>query len=64
MALATTPLLCPFIKASDIFTLKDTTKMHCNNTELNIPDNAPLAVYQATVVGHEDQQLTYWHTTI
>jgi hypothetical protein len=30
---------------SNIFTLKDTAKMHCSNTELNVPNNAPLAVY-------------------
>ncbi len=40
------PLLCPFIVASNIFMLKkDITKMHCNNAELNIPNNAPLAIY-------------------
>jgi hypothetical protein len=26
--------------------------MHCNNVGLNVPDNAPLAVYQATLVEH------------
>jgi hypothetical protein len=31
---------------------KDTTKQHCNNVELNIPDNASLVVYQAALVGH------------
>ncbi len=46
MALVAIPLMCPFNVASDIFTLKkDTVKTHCNNVELNIPDNAPLAVY-------------------
>ncbi len=50
MALATTPLLCPFIIASDIFTLKkDIAKTHCINVGLNIPDNAPLVVYQAAL---------------
>jgi hypothetical protein len=53
MVLAVTPLLCPFIVTLDIFTLKkDIAKTHCNNVGLNIPDNAPLAVYQATLVGH------------
>jgi hypothetical protein len=53
MALAAAPLLCPFIVASAIFTLKkDTTKTHFNNTGLNILDNAPLAIYQATLAGH------------
>jgi hypothetical protein len=46
------PLLCPFTVASDIFTLKDTAKTHYNNVRLNVPDNAPLTVYQATLVGH------------
>ncbi len=46
MALVATLPLCPFIVASDIFTLKkDTAKTHCNNVELNIPHNAPLVVY-------------------
>ncbi len=46
MAFIVAPLLCPFIVALDIFTLKkDITKMHCNNIGLNIPDNAPLAIY-------------------
>jgi hypothetical protein len=53
MALATTPLLCPFTIASDIFTLKkDTAKTHCINVGFNIPDNAPLAVYQAALIGN------------
>jgi hypothetical protein len=53
MALATAPLLCPFTVASDIFTLKkDITKTHYNNVRLNVPNNAPLAVYQATLAGH------------
>jgi hypothetical protein len=52
MALNAAPLLCPFTKASDIFTLKDTTKTHCNNAGLNVPDNAPLAVYQAALAKH------------
>jgi hypothetical protein len=52
MALAIAPLLCPFTIASNIFTLKDIAKMHYNNTERNVPDNAPLVVYQATLTGH------------
>jgi hypothetical protein len=37
----------------NIFTLKkDIAKTHCNNTKLNVLDNAPLAVYQATLDGH------------
>jgi hypothetical protein len=48
------PLLCPFIVTSDIFTLKkDTAKMHYNNVGLNVLDNAPLAVYQATLAEHQ-----------
>jgi hypothetical protein len=40
------PLLCPFIIATNIFTLKKyTTKTHYNNVGLNVPDNPPLAVY-------------------
>ncbi len=47
------PLLCPFIVALDIFTLKkDTTKTHCNNVDLNILDNAPLAVYKVALARH------------
>jgi hypothetical protein len=46
MALATASLLCPFTIASNIFMLKkDTTKTHYINAELNVIDNAPLAVY-------------------
>jgi hypothetical protein len=46
-------LLCPFIVALDIFPLKkDTIKTHYNNVGLNVLDNAPLAVYQATLVEH------------
>jgi hypothetical protein len=53
MALDATPLLCPFTVASDIFTLKkNITKTHCNNVGLNVPYNAPFAVYQATLAGH------------
>jgi hypothetical protein len=53
MVLDVTPLLCPFIIASNIFTLKkDITKTHCNNIGLNVLDNAPLAVYQATLARH------------
>ncbi len=52
MALIATLLLCPSTVVSNIFTLKkDTTKMHYNNTKFNIPNNAPLAIYQATLVG-------------
>ncbi len=53
MALVATSLLCPSTIGSNIFTLKkDTTKMHYNNTKFNVLDNAPLAIYQATLVGH------------
>jgi len=46
MALDAAPLLCPFIIVLNIFTpSKDIAKKHCNNAELNIPDNASLAVY-------------------
>jgi hypothetical protein len=31
---------------------KDITKQHCNNVELNIPNNASLVVYQAALAGH------------
>jgi hypothetical protein len=53
MVLDATLLLCPFIIASDIFTLKkDIAKTHYNNAGLNVLDNAPLAVYQAALTGH------------
>jgi hypothetical protein len=53
MVLDAALLLCPFTVASDIFTLKrDTTKMHYNNVGLNVPNNAPMAVYQAALVRH------------
>jgi len=53
MAFNVTPPMCPFIVASDIFTLKkDITKTHYNNIRLNVPDNAPLAVNQVALVGH------------
>jgi hypothetical protein len=52
MALNAAPLLCLFTIASNIFTLKDTAKMHCSNVGLNIPDNAPLAIYQVALAGH------------
>jgi hypothetical protein len=52
MALDVAPLLCPFIVASDIFTLKDTAKMHYNNVGLNVPNNASLAIYQAALARH------------
>jgi hypothetical protein len=31
---------------------KDTTKMHCNNVELNVPKNAAFVVYQVALMGH------------
>ncbi len=53
MALVATLLLCPFNVALDIFTLKkDITMTHNNNTELNVPDNAPLTVYQVALAKH------------
>jgi len=53
MAFVVALLLYPFIVASGIFMLKkDTTKMHYNNAGLNVPNNAPLAVYQSTLGGH------------
>jgi hypothetical protein len=53
MALDAAPLLCPFIVALDIFTLKkDIAKTHCNNVRLNVLNNAPLAAYQAIMGGH------------
>jgi hypothetical protein len=53
MALVTAPLLCPFTIVSNIFMLKkDTTKTHYINAGLNVPDNAPLAVYQATLAAN------------
>jgi len=53
MALNAAPLLCPFTIASNIFTLKkDTAKMHCSNVRLNVPNNAPLTVYQIALAGH------------
>jgi hypothetical protein len=53
MALNATSLLCPFTIASDIFMFrKDIAKMLCNNTGLNVLDNAPLPDYQATLAGH------------
>jgi hypothetical protein len=46
MAFAIASLLCPFTIASDIFMLKkETTKTHYINARLNVPDDAPLAVY-------------------
>jgi hypothetical protein len=46
MALNATLLLCHFTAALDIFMLKkDTTKQHCDNAKLNVPDNASLVVY-------------------
>jgi hypothetical protein len=53
MALVVASLLCPFIVASYIVMLKkDITKTHYNNVTLNVPDNAPLAVYQAALARH------------
>jgi hypothetical protein len=53
MALDVALLLSPFIVASDIFMLKkDSAKLHCTNAWFNIPHNAPLAVYQATLGEH------------
>jgi hypothetical protein len=53
MALNVAPLLCSFTVTLDIFTLKkDIAKTHYNNAELNVQDNAPLVVYQATFAGH------------
>jgi len=53
MALVAALLLCPFIVALDIFTLKkDIAMTHNNNTELNVPDNAPLTVYQVALAKH------------
>jgi hypothetical protein len=52
MALTTALLLCPFTVTSDIFTLKDTAKTHFNNARLNVPNNAPLVIYQAALAGH------------
>ncbi len=52
IAFDATLLLCPFTVASNILTLKkDIAKMHYNNVRLNIPNNAPLAIYQATLAG-------------
>ncbi len=31
---------------------KDTAKTHNNNIRLNVPDNAPMVVYQAALVEH------------
>jgi hypothetical protein len=53
MAFDVTPLLCLVTVTSDIFTLKkDIAKTHCNNFGLNILNNAPLMIYQATLVEH------------
>jgi hypothetical protein len=53
MALNATLMLCPFTVVLDIFMLKkDIAKTHCSNAGLNIPDNAPLAVYQVALAGH------------
>jgi hypothetical protein len=48
MVLGVAPLLCPFIIVLGIFTLKkNIAKTHYKNVGLNIPNNAPMAVYQA-----------------
>ncbi len=53
MALANAPLLCPFIVASNIFTLKKgIAKTHSINVKLNVPDKAPQEVYQAALAKH------------
>jgi hypothetical protein len=53
MAFNATPLLCPFTVVLDIFTLKkDIAKMHYNKPGLNVPNNAPMAIYQATLAEH------------
>jgi hypothetical protein len=53
MALAIALLLCPFTIVSDIFMLKkDIAKTHYINAGLNVPDNAPLAVYQVALAGN------------
>ncbi len=53
MAFVVTPLLCFFIVTLNIFTLKkDIAKTHYNNVGLNVPNNAPLAVYQVALVEH------------
>ncbi len=52
MAFDVASSLCPFITASNIFTLKDTTKQYCDNARLNVPDNASLAVYQVALARH------------
>jgi hypothetical protein len=53
MALIAARLLYPFVVVSDIFTLKkDIAKTHCNNAELNVPDNAPLVIYQVALAVH------------
>jgi len=52
MALDVASLLCSFIVVLDIFTLKDTTKQHCNNARLNVLDNASQPVYHVVLVGH------------
>jgi hypothetical protein len=52
MALDVASLLCLFTVALDICTLKDIAKTYYNNVVLNVPDNAPLAIYQATLAGH------------
>jgi len=31
---------------------KDTANTHCNNANFNVPDNAPLTIYQATLAEH------------
>jgi hypothetical protein len=48
MVLNVALLLRPFTIASNIFTLKKDTA----NAGLNVPNNAPLAVYQVALAGH------------
>jgi hypothetical protein len=53
MVLVVAPLLCPFIIALDIFTLKtNIAKTDCNNVRFNVLDNTPSVVYQVALVGH------------
>jgi hypothetical protein len=49
-ALVAASLVCPFTITVDIFMLKkDIAKMHYNNAELNVANNAPLSVYQVAL---------------
>ncbi len=52
-AFAIALLLCLFTVALNIFKLKkDIAKTQYINTGLNVPNNAPLVVYQTALVGH------------